>query len=120
MPSSKAAPPSSFRCVWLWLGRTYGTSIDAKPGSCEFVVPGKNVAVRGAVGSVLENFVAWVYADPDGGEHNTINCSIADMKLRVERPNEHHVHLKLDGGAAFELGMRETDHGVPLQPYPDG
>ena len=102
------------------LGKTYGTSIDAEPGSCEFVVPGKNVTVRGAVGAVLESFVAWVYADPDGGEHNTINCSIADMKLRVERPNEQHVHLELNGGAAFELGMRETDHGVPLQPYPDG
>ena len=83
-------------------------------------MPGKNVAVRGAVGSVLESFVAWLYADPDGGEHNALNCSVADMKLRVERVGEHHVHLKLDGGAAYELGMRETDHGIPLQPYPDG
>ena len=24
------------------------------------------------------------------------------------------------GAAAYELGMRETDHGIPLQPYPDG
>ena len=78
------------------------------------------MTVRGAVGGVLEDFVAWVYADPDGGEHNTINSSIADMKLRVERPDEHHVHLELHGGAVFELGMRESDHGVPLQPYPDG
>ena len=23
-------------------------------------------------------------------------------------------------GAAYELGMRETDHGIPIQPYPDG
>ena len=102
------------------LGKTYGTSIEATPGGCEYVVPGRGVTVRGAVGSVLEQFVAWLYADPDGGEHHAINCSIADMKLRVERPGEHHVHLKLDGGAVFELGTRETDHGVPLQPYPDG
>jgi hypothetical protein len=23
-------------------------------------------------------------------------------------------------GAAYELGMRERDHGMPIQPYPDG
>ena len=102
------------------LGRTYGTDIDASPGSCEFVVPGKDVTLRGAVGGALENFVGWEYADPDGDGHNTINCSIADMKLKVERPGRNHVHLKVDAGAAFELGMRETDHGVPIQPYPDG
>ena len=28
--------------------------------------------------------------------------------------------LTLPGGAAYEFGMRETDHGIPIQPYPDG
>jgi hypothetical protein len=28
--------------------------------------------------------------------------------------------LKLAGGAAYELGMRERDHGVAIQPFPDG
>jgi hypothetical protein len=28
--------------------------------------------------------------------------------------------LTLPGGGAYELGMRETDHGIPIQPYPDG
>ena len=28
--------------------------------------------------------------------------------------------LHLRAGAAYELGMRETDHGMPLQPFPDG
>jgi hypothetical protein len=23
-------------------------------------------------------------------------------------------------GAAYELGMRERDHGIEIQPYPDG
>jgi hypothetical protein len=23
-------------------------------------------------------------------------------------------------GAAYELGMRETGHGMPVQPFPDG
>jgi hypothetical protein len=102
------------------LGRTYGTEIDAEPGSCRFVVTGKDVTVRGTVQAPRQSFVGWVYADPGGGEHNAINCSIADMELRVERPDRRHAHLTLKGAAAFELGMRETDHGIPIQPFGDG
>jgi hypothetical protein len=28
--------------------------------------------------------------------------------------------LTLPAGAAYELGMQETDHGIPIQPYSDG
>ena len=28
--------------------------------------------------------------------------------------------LDVAGAAAYELGIRDIDHGVPLQPYPDG
>jgi hypothetical protein len=28
--------------------------------------------------------------------------------------------LVVPGGAAYELGMREHDHGIPIQPFPDG
>jgi hypothetical protein len=102
------------------LGRTYGTDIKETPTGCEFVVPGKGVTVRGKVGGPAERFVGWIYADPDGPEHNTVNSSIADIELRVERPGHSHVHLKGAARAAYELGMRETDHGIPIQPYPDG
>ena len=27
--------------------------------------------------------------------------------------------LTTDGGAVYELGMRERDHGIALQPFPD-
>ena len=102
------------------LGRIYGTSIEERPTGCQFVLPGKGITVRGEVGSDASNFVGWIYADPDGGEHNTVNSSVADMELRVERPNHKHLHLRVSRGAAYELGMRETDHGIPIQPYPDG
>ena len=36
--------------------------------------------------SEARNFVGWVYADPVGPEHNTVNCSISDLELTVERP----------------------------------
>jgi hypothetical protein len=42
------------------------------------------------------------------------------MRLFVHRPGRGPVELECDRGAAYELGMRERDHGVPLQPYPDG
>ena len=67
-----------------------------------------------------KDFVGWVYADPKGPEHNTVNCSVADLELTVERPACRPAGCALAAGAAYELGMRETDHGIPIQPYPDG
>ena len=68
-----------------------------------------------------EDFVGWVYADPDGSEHNTVNCSVADMDARRSRgPGLPPLTLDRRGGAAYELGMRETDHGIPIQPFGDG
>jgi hypothetical protein len=72
------------------------------------------------VGAEQSRFVGWEYADPDGGRHNAVNCSIASMTLSVERGGRPPIELHTDFGATFELGMRETDHGVPLQPFPDG
>jgi hypothetical protein len=41
------------------------------------------------------------------------------MSLTVERDGAAPVTLTTAGGAAYELGMRERDHGVALQPFPD-
>jgi hypothetical protein len=102
------------------LARAYGTEIDEQPTECRFVVSGKGVTVRGSVGAPAADFVGWIYADPEGGEHQTVNCSIADLELRVERPGHKHAHLRVSGGATYELGMREDDHGIPILPFPDG
>jgi hypothetical protein len=101
-------------------GQIRGATIDASPGECSFVLPGKDIVVRGRVSAPKEDFVGWVYADPKGPEHHTINCSVSDLELTVERPALPPLHLSLPAGAAYELGMRETDHGIPVQPYPDG
>jgi len=102
------------------LGSIRSASIEAEPGVCTFVLPGKGVHVRGRVSAPRKDFVGWVYADPKGPEHNTINCSVADLELTVERPGLPPRQLTLSGGGAYEFGMRETDHGIPIQPYPDG
>ena len=101
------------------LDRVYGTEVRAEPTGCEFTFPGKDVSIRGRVGARKKDFVAWRYADPKGPEHETLNCSIADLKLAVERPRHRAATIELVGGAAYEFGSRGLDHGIPLQPYPD-
>jgi hypothetical protein len=101
-------------------GRIRSSKISETPTSCEFTLPGEGVEVRGRVSAPAKDFVAWVYADPKGPEHNVVNCSISDLELTVERDGQPSRRLSLEGGGAYEFGMRETDHGIPLQPYPDG
>jgi hypothetical protein len=102
------------------LGAVYSATIAEAPTACSFVLPGKDIVVRGRVSAPEKDFVGWVYADPKGPEHNTVNCSVADLELSVERPGLPTRQLTLSGAAAYELGMREADHGIPVQPYPDG
>ena len=102
------------------LGAIRSASIEESPDGCSFVLPGKDIVVRGRVEAPRTDFVGWVYADPTGDEHHTINCSVADLELIVERPGVPDRKLTLQGGAAYELGMRETDHGIAIQPFPDG
>jgi hypothetical protein len=101
-------------------GRIYGTELAETPTSCEFTFPGPGVNVRGSVSAHAKDMVGWVYADPEGPEHNALNCSIADMRFRVERPGRSHAHVEVERAAAYELGLRDDGHGIPLQPYPDG
>jgi hypothetical protein len=102
------------------LTRTRATRLDERPDGCAFRLPGRGVAVEGTVRAPRKDLVGWVYADPGGGRHDTVNCSIADLRVVVRRPGRDPLELACAGGAAYELGMRERDHGVPLQPYPDG
>jgi hypothetical protein len=100
--------------------KTRGIRVNEHPTQCDFLIPGQGISVRGRVGSEAKNFVGWVYADPAGPEHNTVNCSISDMELTVSRDGDPDLVLRTKAGASYELGMRETDHGIPMQPYPDG
>jgi hypothetical protein len=104
------------------LERTRATVVRDTPQGAQLVLPGKGVKVKGRVGAEHPLFVGWEYADPDPASerHNTVNCSIASMTLTVEREGKAPVELHTAHGATYELGMRETDHGVPLQPFGDG
>ena len=100
--------------------RARGTKVTETPTRCDFLLPGADVTISGRAESDAKNFVGWVYADPDGPEHNTVNCSISDMTVTLSGQGRTDRQLRLRGGAAYELGMREKNHGMPLQPFPDG
>ena len=102
------------------LQRVRASRIEETPTGCEFTLPGKDIVVRGRVSAPVKDFVGWIYADPVGPEHNVVNCSIADLELKIERKGRPPERLGLAGGAAYEFGMREADHGIAVQPYPDG
>jgi hypothetical protein len=102
------------------IGATRRTEVRETPTRCTFALPGKGMTVQGDVGAPPERFVGWIYADPDGSEHHAVNCSISDMTLTVSRPGRPALTLRVEAGAAYELGMRERDHGIAIQPYPDG
>lgn len=76
--------------------------------------------MSGTVGAPLEEFVAWVYSDPDGSAHHALNCSVADLDFEVRRRGHAPRQVRLNAAAVYELGSRKTDHGVPVQPFGDG
>jgi hypothetical protein len=108
--------------------RARATRIEEHPDHVRFTLPGAGLTITGEAGAPREQFVGWVYADPDGSEHHTVNCSIAQMQLAVTAATgrqpialaSNPLELATAHGAAYELGMREHDHGMPIQPYPDG
>jgi hypothetical protein len=100
--------------------RVRSTEVSEREAGCSFVLPGKGVRVRGTAGGDAKDFVGWVYADPDGGQHHAVNCSIAAMTLTVERPDGPPVELRTAHGAAYELGTREAPREIAVQPFADG
>jgi hypothetical protein len=101
-----------------------GLRVAETPGGCM-------LRIRGERGSTLEAQVrvpagtaaGWRYADPssEGSMHDVVNCSIAAVELGVTLPGtESPRTLRSAHGGAYELGMRERSHGVPIAPFADG
>jgi hypothetical protein len=100
--------------------RLRSTRVEESIERCRFGLGGEKVAVDGEVGASRENFVGWIYAQPRGGERQTINCSIADLRLQISRPGLPPQTLEVKQGAAYELQMEERYPPIPLQPFSDG
>jgi hypothetical protein len=97
-----------------------GLRVAERPERCSLHVPGQGgLAVEAHVQTPPGTAAGWRYADPDGAEHDVINCSIAALRLVVRRKGQASQTLLSDHGAAYELGMREHDHGVSIAPFGD-
>ena len=84
--------------------------VDAAPAAATVDLGGTSVRVTAPPGQT----VAWVYADPPGGEHHALNCSIAAIELEHDGRRLATAH-----GGVYELGTRDRGHGIPLAPFPD-
>jgi hypothetical protein len=104
------------------LGRR-GLSVSESPEGCVLHIPGeRGASVQAQVDVPAGSMAGWRYADPDGSEHEVLNCSVAALELRVRRQGEgRELILETAHGGAYELGMRPGEgHEVPLAPFPDG
>jgi hypothetical protein len=103
-----------------------GLLVAERPERCVLSLPGAGgLVVEAHVRAPAAALAGWRYADPDGRpseshQHDVSNCSIAALTLTVRRPGRPARTLHTAHGAAYELGMRERDHGVPIAPFEDG
>jgi hypothetical protein len=98
-----------------------GLKVVESPARCTLSLPGKEgLTVQAHVDTPLGAAAGWRYADPGGGEHDVVNCSVASLALNVRPRGKAARTLHTAHGAAYELGMRERDHGVALAPFTDG
>lgn len=100
--------------------RVRSTTVDEAVERCRFKLPGEGIQVSGIVAAPRRDFVGWLYAQPQGGERQTINSSIADLDLEVARGGGETVTLHLARAAAYELQMQERYPAIPVQPFPAG
>ena len=95
-------------------------SVRESAAGCEIALAGRRAAIELSAEVPPGTAAGWRYADPDGGEHDVVNCSIAALRVRVRAAGHAPLELISAHGGAYELGMRERDHGVALAPYGDG
>ena len=100
--------------------RARATKVDEHATGARFVVTGDDgLRLEGEIGAPAQRFVCWRYADPDGPEHHSAHSSLCDLRAEI-RIGRTAVYVDEPMAASYELGMRETDHGLPVQPYDDG
>jgi hypothetical protein len=105
-----------------------GLQVAESASGCTLRLAGeRGLTVEARVEVPAGSAAGWRYADPDGREHDVINCSIAALELCVQRHDGAGARtLRSAHGGAYELGMRtpsgkgEEAHGVAIAPFADG
>ena len=77
------------------------------PKGCDVRLAGEDGLTVEARVAVPEGAMAgWRYADPDGGEHDVLNCSIASVELSLLTPGGGRRTIATEHGGVYELGLR--------------
>jgi len=99
-----------------------GLRVSESADGCLLTLAGADgLALEARVDVPLQAAAGWRYSDPDGGDRDVVNCSVAALELAVQLPGGRGGRtLRTSHGAAYELGTRERDHGVPVAPFRDG
>jgi hypothetical protein len=100
-----------------------GLQVRENTEGCRLSMPGpKGLRIDARVEVPSASSAGWRYADPDGGEHEVANCSVARVELDVRGPAGRPMSkLTSAHGGAYELGMRAGEtHSVPIAPFGDG
>jgi hypothetical protein len=99
-----------------------GLRVSESAEGCLLRLPGADgLVLEARVGVPPQAAAGWRYSDPAGGDHDVVNCSVAALEVILEPPGAGAGRtLRTSHGAAYELGMRERDHGVPIAPFGDG
>jgi hypothetical protein len=105
-----------------------GLTVAESADRCALRLPGeRGLTMQAQVAVPVGTTAGWRYADVEGAAgdglpvgHDVVNCSIAALMLTVTMPAGGGVReLNTAHGGAYELGMREHDHGVPIAPFAD-
>ncbi|MCO5315252.1 MAG: hypothetical protein M9938_03695 [Solirubrobacterales bacterium] len=97
-----------------------GSRIRPESGGGRITVGSDGLDLSARISAPAGNTVAWVYADPDGSEHHTLNCSISGLEVTASGTGREPVELRTATGAAYEYGSRDFTHGIPVEPFTDG
>jgi hypothetical protein len=104
-----------------------GTRVAADASGCTVTLAGEGgLRLHASFEVPGESAAGWRYADPDtspsqASEHDVVHCSVAAVELTVTPAHGAPARTMRSAHAgAYELGMRERDHGVPVAPFRDG
>src|SRR5260370_38480176 len=84
--------------------RARGLRVQESAQGCLLQLAGDGgLAVQARVEVPEGSAAGWRYADPDGGEHDVVNCSVSSLQLAVSTAQDPSRTLLTPHGAAYEL-----------------
>lgn len=97
-----------------------GVKVEARLDQARMTLPGEGGAsVELVTTTPRESTIAWQYGSPDGHIHDVLNCSLAQLDLRITDDSGDWTLLTTDHGGTYELGVPNRQDWVEPEPIPD-